>query len=153
MTDPLTLFSGIASLGKTVAEIAASNDATQRNALLIEFQKALIQSQSLISTEQAKNATLASRNQELEQEIVKFKNWAAESNKYELKEVSSGIFARVEKANVTPLKSAHKFCATCFERQKKTVLQFQAVEVGRKRSLVCHVCKYAVEFRNYTDET
>lgn len=153
MIDPTSAIAGLSALAKTVADIASSNDAAQRNALLIEFQKALIQTQGITASEQRKNASLAARNQELEQEIVRLKDWAAERDKYELKEVATGIFARVEKSYVGPLKSAQKFCANCFEQREKRILQFQNVEVGRKKSLVCGHCKSTVVFHSYADET
>lgn len=152
MADPLTLLAGIATLGKTVAEIAASNDAAQRNTLLIEFQKALIQNQALIASEQIKNATLVSRAQELEQEISRLKDWAGEREKYELKEIAAGVFARVEKGFVGKLQSAPKFCANCFEENTKSPLQLQHVPVGRQLSLSCGPCKSTIVFRYFVDQ-
>lgn len=153
MTDPISAISGLTALAKTVVDIASSNDAAQRNALLIEFQKALIQTQGITASEQIKNASLAARNHELEQEIARLKDWSAEREKYELKEVATGIFARVENGTVGPLKSAQKFCANCFEQREKRILQFQHVEAGRKKSLVCAHCKSTVVFHSYVDET
>jgi hypothetical protein len=152
MTDPISAIAGLTALAKTVVDIASSNDAAQRNALLIEFQKALIQTQGITAAEQIKNASLASRNQELEQEIVRLKDWSAEREKYELKEVAPGLFARVERGYVGRLQSAHKFCATCFEQSIKSPLQQQPVDIGRKLSLSCYRCKSETVFRHYVDQ-
>lgn len=153
MTDPISAIAGLSALAKTVVDIASSNDAAQRNALLIEFQKALIQTQGITAAEQVKNASLASRNQELEQEIVRLKDWSAEREKYELREMARGLFARVDRGYVGELQSAHKFCATCFEQGIKSPLQQESVPEGRRLSLSCFRCKSRVVFNHYVDQT
>jgi hypothetical protein len=151
--DPISAFAGITSLAKTVSEIASSNDAAQRNTLLIEFQKALIQTQGIAASEQIKNASLVSRNQELEQEIVRLKDWSAEGDRYELKEVAAGLFVRIDRGYVGKFQSAHKFCATCFEQGIKSPLQQQPIEIGRKLSLSCFRCNSTTVFRYYIEPT
>ena len=151
-TDPLLLLSGIATLGKTVADIAASNDATQRNALLIEFQKALIQNQTLIATEQIKNASLASRNQELEQQIVRLKDWSAEKEMYERRQVAPGVFAQIEKGFVGDMQSAHKLCCNCFDKAIPSTLQSNQIsdpKTGRTVKLACSNGCPPIVFRHY----
>jgi hypothetical protein len=148
--DPMSVITGLSTLAKTAIDIASSNDAAQRNALLIEFQKVLIQSQSMIASEQIKNASLIARHQELEQEIVRLKHWEAEREKYELKEVARGVFARVDKGYVGQLQSAHKYCATCFEKGIKSPLQQQSAEM-RQVGLHCFTCKSQIIIRNYAD--
>lgn len=151
-TDPLLLLSGIATLGKTVADIAASNDATQRNALLIEFQKALIQNQTLIASEQVKNASLVSRNQELEQEVMRLKDWSAEKEKYERRQVASGVFAQIEKSFVGESEAAHKLCCNCFDKAIPSTLQSNQIsdpKLGRMTKLVCPNGCPPIVFRHY----
>ena len=151
-TDPLLLLSGIATLGKTVADIAASNDATQRNALLIEFQKALIQNQTLIATEQIKNSSLVARNQELEQEIMRLKDWSAEKDLYERRQVAPGVFAQIEKGFVGDMQSAHKLCCNCFTKAIPSTLQQNVIndpKSGRMIHLVCSNKCPPIIFRSY----
>ncbi|MEQ1532934.1 MAG: hypothetical protein HOO97_02025 [Sideroxydans sp.] len=148
--DPMSAITGLSTLAKAAIDIASSNDAAQRNALLIEFQKALIQTQGFTASEQIKNASLVSRNQELEQEIVRLKNWETERGKYELKEIARGVFARIDKGYVGQLQSAHKFCATCFEKGIKSPLQQQSAEM-RQIGLHCFSCKSHIIFRIYSD--
>lgn len=153
MVDPGSVVTALASLGNTVFEIARSNDAAKRNALLIEFQQALIQAQGITASEQIKNASLVARNQELEAECVRLRDWSAEKAQHVLVEFSTGMFAQVHKDNVEPLKSAHKFCNTCFEDSKKSLLQMQSGE-QRKRGLFCPACKTTLWLYHnaFTDE-
>lgn len=152
MSDPFTMLSGFAALGKAAIELAGAADAAKRNALLIEFQQALIQTQGTTAAEQAKNATLAARNQELESECARLRDWSAEKAQYKATEVSEGIFVYVHQDNAQPLKRAEKLCAHCFGLLRRSLLQYQTVEVGRRRSLICGDCKAALVFNSYIDE-
>jgi hypothetical protein len=153
MPEPSTIVTGLAAIGKLAADIAAANDTTKRNALLIEFQKALIEAQSTTFSEQLKNASLANRNQELEAECARLREQVAALGQFDLVEISHGLFARVGSGSTEPLKSAHKYCATCFDNGRKSVLQLQLGEM-RKRGLYCANCKTTLWlFRNaFSDE-
>lgn len=153
MADPTSIVTGLTTIGKLAADIAAASDAAKRNALLIEFQKSLIEAQSTTFSEQLKNASLLSRNQELEAECARLKDWSAELTEYELSEFSHGMFCRIERGNTQELKSALKYCATCFDNGKKSLLQLQTGEM-RKRGLNCPNCKTTLWlFHNvFTDE-
>lgn len=102
---------------------------------------------------QEKQAALAERVRVLEQELISIRNWEANAENYDVLEFSTGLFAYVSKNRVPPMKSMQKFCAKCFKDHFETILQYQAVEVGRKSSLVCHRCKSTVVFSHYADET
>ena len=151
MTDPITIFTGLANLGKVALEMASTADAAKRNALLIEFQQMLIESNTLTASEQSRNAALLARNRELEAEIVQLKDWSAEREKYKLTEVAAGVFAQVEKGYMGNLQSAHKFCATCFNHGIKTPLQLGRITEGRQLSLTCAPCKSTVIFRHFIE--
>jgi hypothetical protein len=120
---------------------------------LIEFQKALIQNQTLIASEQIKNASLVSRNQELEQEIVRLKNWSAEKDLYERRQIAPGVFAQVEKNFVGEAESAHKLCCNCFDKATPSTLQQNLVidpkAGGRMTKLVCPNGCPPIVFRHY----
>jgi hypothetical protein len=150
MTDPVTvatIFQSVLNLG---AAIANTNDAAKRQTQLIEFQKAITQAFTTIAELQLSNSALLADKNKLEQEIVHLKDWKAEREKYELKEIASGIFARVESGYVGQLQSAHKFCATCFEKNIKSPLQQQRAEM-RQIALHCFTCKSHIDFGGYSD--
>lgn len=154
MAEPLSaLLAAIPGIAQAGSAIANAANEKERNAQLIEFQRVIIQLQTNIAAVQIQNASLLSDKAELEKQIISLKQWEEESQKYELREVSTGIFARVEKGSVIPLKSAQKFCANCFEQREKRILQFQHVEVGRKKSLVCSHCKSSFVFYSFADES
>lgn len=151
--EPISaVITGVANIATAVTSLISETDSAKRNAQLIEFQQALIQVQTSAYAAQVNNSSLLAHNQELEKEIVRLKDWSAEKQNYEVLEIASGIFAYVAKDNVQPLESAHKFCANCFNKGTKTLLQQQRVEVGRQLSLVCNPCKSTLIFRSYSDQ-
>ena len=101
---------------------------------------------------QEKQSSLATKVQELEGEVAKLKDWSVEAERYEVKEVATGVFAYLGKGQAVKLQSAQKLCANCFNQGTKSLLQQQHVEVGRQLSLVCHRCKANVVFRHYAEQ-
>ena len=127
-------------------------DSSELAAAVSEVNAKLLHVGGVALSGQEKQAELAERIRKLEQELISIKNWETNADKYEVLEFSTGLFAYVNKNKVPPMKSMHKYCAKCFKDHLETILQHQAVEVGRQRSLVCHRCKSIVVFRHYADE-
>ena len=141
MTEAVTaLISAVPAIAKAVTALAGSSDAAARREQLTDLQQALIQLSTNAFAVQVQNASLLTRVSELEGELTRSKDWAAEKAQYALLEVSAGIFARVQQSSVQPLQQAHKLCSTCFERGVKSFLQIQTGEL-RRRNLLCPACK------------
>ena len=102
---------------------------------------------------QEKQSALVARVQELEREVTRLKDWKAEAETYEVREVASGVFAYLPRGHAGKFQPAHKLCANCFNQGTKSLLQQQRVEVERQLSLVCHKCKANVIFRHYIEQT
>jgi hypothetical protein len=153
MTDPLiAFFASLPGLASAGAAIANASDAAQRNAQLIEFQKVVIQLQSSAASIQVQNSSLLRDKDALEKEIVRLKDWSAEREKYELKEVATGVFARVEKGYVGSMQSAHKLCCNCFEKAIPSTLQSNQISdprLGHQVKLACPNGCPPVVFRHY----
>lgn len=146
MTDPLSaLIAVIPSLAKAGAEIAASSDAAKRNAQLIEFQNVVIQLQAGLASVQIQNASLLRDKDELEKQLVRFKNWEGEKQRYALVNILEGTgVAFALKESMSNGEAAHWLCANCFNNEKKSVLN--RVEGSRGFSmLACTVCKAQIQ--------
>ena len=134
--------------------ISAANGLSNYNELVAavsEVNTKLMQANAVALSSQEKQSSLAAKIKELEQEVMSLKNWESEKQKYELKEIARGVFARTDKNFVGTLQSAHKFCATCFEKHIKSPLQQESVTEGRQLSLTCHTCKAKIIYRHYSD--
>lgn len=129
--------------------INALKNEVDRNQAVSKILEVLIAVQSDALSMQEKHSLLTAKIQQLEKECDRLKDWQAEKDRYELREIAPGLFARIEKGLVGNLQSAHKFCATCFEQNSKAPLQQEKIRVGRRLSLTCHRCKSTVIFDSY----
>lgn len=129
--------------------INALKNEVDRNQAVSKILEGLIAVQSEALSLQERHLLLTTKMQDLEKECDRLKDWQIEKERYDLKEIAPGVFARIEKALVSNLQSAHKFCATCFEQNSKAPLQQEKIEVGRRLSLTCHRCRAKVIFDSY----
>jgi hypothetical protein len=112
----------ISSLGafKTMLDLAKglkdSNDATIRNAAVIELQGKILAAQ-------AEQSELIERNRELEKELARLKGWDAEKQRYELVQIAPGVVAYAQNASVCDREPFHYLCANCYSAGKKSFLQ------------------------------
>ena len=110
-------FAGLSAL-KTAFDLAKGlkdiDDATRRNAAVIELQEKLLIAQST-------QAELLERISELEEKVTSFETWNAEKQRYELKKFGTG-FAYVLKREAEGTEPLHQICANCYARGKKSFL-------------------------------
>lgn len=118
-------------------------------AAVSEVSTKLLQANDVALASQEKQFALAAKVDELEKELVRLKDWSQEKERYELKEIARGFFARIENNFLGEFQSAHKYCANCFELNSKAPLQQEKVEVGRRLKLVCHHCNSSIIFDSY----
>ena len=116
------VFAGLGAL-KTAFDIAKGlkdiDDATRRNAAVIELQE------KILAAREAQSALLE-RVSELEEEVASFEKWDAEKERYELKQLvpAAPTFAYTLKSDAKPSEAFHCICASCYQRQIKSILQF-----------------------------
>jgi hypothetical protein len=136
---PGEVLAGLSAL-KTAFDLAKGlkdiDDATRRNAAIIELQEKLLIAQET-------QAALTERVRELEEKVVSFERWDAEKERYELKQLIHGgpTFAYSLKPEAEPSEVFHCICATCYQRRIKSILQFAGNVVrSNERVLACPVC-------------
>ena len=139
------VFAGLGAL-KTAFDIAKGlkdiDDATRRNAAVIELQEKILAAREAQST-------LLDRVGRLEEKVTSFETWDAEKARYELRQLIRGAaptFAYALKADAEPAEDFHCICATCYQKRLKNILQFsRSVFVGSdEKVLACPVCKTEV---------
>jgi hypothetical protein len=113
------VFAGLGAL-KTAFDIAKGlkdiDDATRRNAAVIELQEKILAAQQ-------SQSSLIETARELEKEVVQLKAWEADKQRYELTALSTGIVAYALKPSMSNGEPAHYLCANCFASGKKSYLQ------------------------------
>jgi hypothetical protein len=108
------------------------NDATVRNAAIIELQRKIL-------AVQQEQSGLLDRTRELEHQIESLEAWESEKQRYDLRELPPGVFVYELKPSDATGEPPHKICQTCFQRRKKSILQADAPVNGIYR-LNCFEC-------------
>ena len=117
---------------------------------IAKLQEQLLDAISRAMAVHAEKSTLLDRNRELEQECVRLQDWHAERQRYERREIGTGVFAYLPKEGVTSTQSAHKYCCHCFDNTKRSTLQ-QTREPLRTIGLQCPAGCPKLVFTHYLD--
>jgi len=113
------VFAGMGAI-KTAFDIAKGlkdiDDATRRNAAVIELQEKILSAQSA-------QMELVQTIGELKKRVADLEAWDTEKKRYELKAVAPGSFAYVLKPEAQGSEPPHQICAACYANHKPSILQ------------------------------
>ena len=133
--------------------IKAARDLKNFNELVAavsEVNSKLMEAQSAALLAQEKQSSFANRISELEKEIMDLKNWERDTQRYELSEIASGIFAYKLKPGMQPPEPTHMLCANCYSNHQKSILQLRNKnQFGQW--YVCHHCKSEIAIHSNRD--
>jgi hypothetical protein len=118
------------------------------NGKVIELQRAILEAQQQAMAVQNDYFTVETKARELEAECMRLKDWSSEKENYSIREIASGTFAYVHKDFMGNFQSAHKYCCTCFECGKKSMLQ-QTSEMLSGIGIGCPSCDFKAVFHRY----
>jgi hypothetical protein len=156
MPDDVSVLVSSLSTAVTIAKTLVSlRDSAKLNDKIIELQQPLLDANAKALAVVEKQLSLLSRNDELEKECVRLKDWSAERQNYELKEIAVGAFAYVEKDFVGQPQSARKLCCNCYDQTVKSLLQQSREPFGGRNMmtvLTCPRCKTKLGFTVYKPE-
>lgn len=110
-------FKAMFDMAKGLKDIS---DAAIRNRAVIELQEEILGAQ-------VSQSALLERVSFLEKEITRFETWDAEKQRYELKKVVTGAFVYTLKPEVEPPEEPHWLCTTCYQNNKKSILQILVI--------------------------
>ena len=135
------VFAGIGAF-KTMFDIAKAmknmDDAVKRNAAVADLWEQIIAAQT-------RYTAAVEQIRDLEEKLAKVEAWEGEKHRYELREVSTGVFAYTPKDGMAQGEPFHMLCAKCYEHREKSILQ--ATQELRKARRVhrCPRCKSEYE--------
>jgi hypothetical protein len=72
---------------------------------------------------QKEQSALVKTIDDLEKEIVRFKDWNTQKQRYELQDLGSGALAYVMKQAVQGSEPLHCICTNCYENGKRSIMQ------------------------------
>lgn len=138
--------SGLKSAADLVKTLQATATQATINEVKIGLQQHIMEAQTaLFAAQQAETATTV-RIRDLEQQIVEFKDWTREAERYELKAIDRGCFAYMPKAGMENGEPPHWLCTNCFNKRQKSFLQFKGQDQDRgtrgiMSTYACDTCK------------
>jgi hypothetical protein len=139
-----TVAKGVKELADLQENIQTRQQAMELFNSIISVQHDVILLQSALASVQSTLDTLAAENKQL---IA----WGEEKKRYELCELSSGIFVyRNAQAHQRPGEPVHYLCANCYKDNVKSILQSNGY-IGVERVFCCHACSSSVKFRHPDD--
>src|SRR5260221_7209517 len=143
MTDMAMIAGAVTSL-RSAYELSKAlvgvRDTALFNDKIIELQRVILAAQSDAISAQSDQFTLLELIRELKKQVADLEKWDAEKQKYELAEITSGVFAYALKATASPAEPKHLICANCYEQGHKSILQTETRFPGRYEVGVCHAC-------------
>jgi hypothetical protein len=123
----MTAITGTVSALKGAVDIAKAmiglRDVQVVQLKVIELNSKILEAQHSALSAVDERTALIQRIRDLEKEIIGLKAWGVEKENYELRNVYTGAFAYVPKANTLGPEPPHWLCATCYENRKKSLLQ------------------------------
>lgn len=93
------------------------NDVAIRNAAVVELQE------KILAAQQAQT-TLIEEIRNLEKKVAAFETWEAEKQRYQLTDFGGSTFAFLLKPDSANGEPPHRICASCYQKGKKSILQF-----------------------------
>jgi hypothetical protein len=121
------VFAGMTAV-KTAFDIARGlkdiDDATRRNAAVIELQQKILDAQS----EQAELVDLVRK---LKARVAQLEAWDADKERYTLTDLGRGHFAYALKDSMANGEPPHYLCAQCYNGKIKSILQTEDRQPGR----------------------
>ena len=103
---------------KSASEIAKAmidlRDATAFQTKVFELTREIMAAQSSALAAQTAQFALLEKVRNLEKQVADAEAWASEKEKYELKELERGVFARVLKPTTEATEPLHAVCPACY---------------------------------------
>lgn len=150
---------GLSSL-KAAKDILKGLDTTRTNLAInevkIELTSLILEAQESLAAAREAQSASASRIADLEQEIMRLKDWSAEKARYQLTDIGRGALVYTPKLPMDEGEPAHWLCANCFNHGRKSFMQFKGQDRtpggGRAdtSTYACDACKAALKV-NYTN--
>ena len=133
------IFAGISAF-KEMMEIARAlkdmDNAMSRRDVVIALQEKIFAGNAAYSE-------LLQRKDELEQEVMRLKDWETEKARYELVELHDGALAYAVKETVRGAEPFHYICPACYQQGKKSILQGATWSYG-EHTLACSACNLKI---------
>ena len=137
----LESLSALSTISRELLGLVKSKDISgkigEMNAIILETQQFALSAQS-------DQLSLSKRISDLEDELTRLRDFRTEKENYQLQALGKTAFAYVHKNPVDSGNPQHWLCSTCYDQDRKSLLQFYSDGEFMSRGLAiwkCNVCK------------
>ena len=137
----MTSITAAASLARELTGVVVDRAASEK---LAEVNAKILEAQSFALATQADQLALSEQVRKLESELEGIRDFREEKKNYEPKSIGGTAYVYAYKDSPGSSVPAHWLCSSCFDRDKKSTLQFFHQDIGRgpRRDVWrCHLCE------------
>ena len=139
----LSSFSALKDIAQAIVSL---HDAQALQAKVLEFNRQLIDAQTKILAVNEERSALIEEIHQLKKQVADLEAWETEKQRYELKSIGAGSFARALKPETQGSETPHYICANCYENRQKSILQPEPTSMASRAlatppMLFCPKCK------------
>jgi hypothetical protein len=106
-----------------VKALNAANTQAAINEIKLDLQERIFEAREALTAARETQTASLERIRDLEQQIVQLKEWEADKQRYELKQVAPGAFVYALKESMKGAEPEHWLCANCYQQRRKSILQ------------------------------
>lgn len=121
--EAFTALAAIKSASEATKAIFDLRDASIVQAKAIELQKLILDAQEATLRAREREDALVARVRDLEEEVRELRAWNTKADEYRLVEIDNGAFAYLRKPEARGSEPVVWFCAQCFEKHHRSILQ------------------------------
>jgi hypothetical protein len=138
--------SGLKAAKDIVQALSGIQNAASVNDAKLTLQGHILDAQQALFAAQEAQSAGARRIAELEQEIVRLKDWETEKQRYQMKRFLPGSVAYCLKPEMAAGEPPHRICPSCYHEGKKGFFQAQPEIKSRGRVHLCTSCRTEAVF-------
>ncbi|HFH4239856.1 TPA: hypothetical protein ACGJVO_003365 [Pseudomonas aeruginosa] len=143
LSGALTAVTSVLTLSKDISNAKTDHEIAIKTG---ELNERLGQVLEMLITAQTSYLALLEEKRQLETELVKFKDWAHEKERYQLHQTPAGGLVYRIKPEMQGTEPTHEICADCYQKAVKTILQ--PGDEGYYTVLKCHPCGSSVRVKS-----
>ena len=151
MSEAMAAYQGLKTGFDLLQGLNAAAKGAAINDVKFKLGQHILDAQAALTAANSAQADAAETIRQLEQEIVRLKQWEGEKERYELKRYNPGSLAYSLKPDMAQGEPPHRLCANCYQQGKKAILQATHRTPGRYREHICPSCQSTFEMGEETE--
>ena len=140
-TAAISAITALGQAAKSVGGVLETTSDFKAKEVITKLQNGVLDLQTKVYAAQAKYQELADIKLQVEQKLIAYEKWDSESARYQLTELTPGIFVYMLKPEKAAGEPIHYLCPHCFQQHKKAILHHPSAD---HTNYVCDGCEFDV---------